>query len=125
MHFTFNIFISNFIFLIVNTSPIIDYIVKFILYCGDINPKLAPSVQFNDISARVNNYENDMKILRINCRSSIKKIKSKKLVKTCGLNTIYGFSETWFYDSYDNKLWTLDSDNFVSFRCDRSAFASK
>ena len=49
----------------------------------------------------------------------------KKLVKSCGLNTIYGFSETWFNESNDNNLWRLESGHFVSFRCDRSAVASK
>ena len=33
--------------------------------------------------------------------------------------TIYGFYETWLNDSNDNNLWRLDSDHFVSFRCDR------
>ena len=45
----------------------------------------------------------------------------KKLVNTCGLNSKYEFSETWFDDSIDNNLWILDSDQFVSFRCDSSS----
>ena len=35
------------------------------------------------------------------------KILSKKLVKICGLNTIYDFSGTWFKVSNGTNFWTL------------------
>ena len=47
--------------------------------------------------------------------SKLQEFLQRKLGNTCGFNSKYGFSETWFDDFIDNNLSILDSDHFVSF----------
>ena len=44
----------------------------------------------------------------------------KQLIKTFNDNTIHGFSELWFNDTNDDKLWAIDNDKHKLFRCDRT-----
>ena len=85
---------------------------NLLLCCGDIKPNPRPIVQFNDISEKLNSYGNKIKSTLKLQEFKQKRSNLQKLVNTCGLNTIYGVSGTWFNDSKEKNLRTLYSDHF-------------
>ena len=83
-------------------------------------------MQFSQIKKKLENYNNNLKVLHLNCRSLARKRSDlKQLIKTFNDNTIFGFSETWFNDTNDDKLWAIDNDKHKLFRCDRTYESSK
>ena len=80
---------------------------NLLLCCGDIKPNPRPIVQFNDISEKLNSYGNKIKSTLKLQEFKQKRSNLQKLVNTCGLNTIYGVSGTWFNDSKEKNLRTL------------------
>ena len=75
---------------------------------------------------KLENYNNNLKVLHPNCRSLTRKRSDlKQLNKTFNDNTIFGFFETWFNDTNKDKLLAIDNDKHKLFRCDRTYESSK
>ena len=85
-------------------------------------------MEFSQIKKKLENYKN-IKVLHLNCRSLARKRSDlKQLIKYFNDNTIFGFSETWFNDTNDDKLyycWTIILLEHKLFRCDRTYESSK
>ena len=79
-------------------------------------------MDFTQIKKKPENYnDNNLKVLHLNCRSLARKRSDlKKCVKTFNDYTSFGFSETWFNDTNDDKLCAIDNDKHKLFRCDRT-----
>ena len=89
---------------------------KTLLTSGHIHPNPGPFMQFSEIKKKLENYNNNLKVLHLNCRSLARKRSDlKQLIKTFNDNTIFGFSETWFNDTNDDKLWAIDNDKHKLF----------
>ena len=68
---------------------------KTLLTSGDINPNPGPFMEFSQIKKNLENYNNNLKVLHLNCRSLAReRLDLKQLIKTFKDNTIFGFSET-------------------------------
>ena len=83
-------------------------------------------MEFSQIKKNLENYNNNFKVLHLNYGSLARKRSDlKQLIKTFNDNTIFGFSETWFNDTNDDKLWSTDNAKHKLFRCDRTYKSSK
>ena len=68
-------------------------------------------MEFSQIKKKLENYNNKLKVIHLNCRSLARKRSDlKQLNKTFNDKTIFGFSETWFNDTNDDKLWVIDNN---------------
>ena len=77
-------------------------------------------MEFSQVEKKLENYSNNLKLLHLTCRSLARKRSDlKQHIKNFNDFTIFGFSETWFNDLYDDKLWAIDNDKHKLFRCDR------
>ena len=96
-------------------------IYKTLLTSRDIHPNPGPFMEFSQIKKKLENNNNNLEVLRLNCRSLARKHSDlKQLIKTFNDNTIFGFSETRFNDTNDDKLWATDNDKHKLFRCERT-----
>ena len=78
-------------------------------------------MEFSQVKKKLENCNNNLKVLHLNCRSLARKRSDlKKLIKTFNDKTIFGFSETWLNDTNDDKLLAIDNDKHKLFRCDRT-----
>ena len=76
-------------------------------------------MKFSQIKKKLKNYNNNLKVQHLNCKSLARKRSDlKQIIKT--LNTIFGFSETWFNNTNDDKQWAIDNDKLKLFRCDKT-----
>ena len=83
-------------------------------------------MEFSQIKRKLEKYNNNLKVLHFNCRILARKRSDlKQLIKIFNDNTIFGFSEWWFNDANDDKLWAIDNDKHKLFRCDRTYESSK
>ena len=62
-------------------------------------------MKFSQIKKKLENYNNNLKVLHLNCRSLARKRSDlKQLIKTFNGNTVFEFSETWFNDTNDDGI---------------------
>ena len=65
-------------------------------------------MEFSRIKEKLENY-NNLKELHLNCRNFARmRSDLKQLMKTFNDDTIFGFSETWFNDTNNDKLWAIN-----------------
>ena len=56
---------------------------KTLLTSGDIHPNPGPFMEFSQIKKKLENYDNNLKILHLNCRSLARKRSISKWAKVC------------------------------------------
>ena len=89
-----------------------------LLISGDIESNPGPKlVDYEDIAKQTCHRP---RFISLNAQNLFHKhIEWKQLVKQ-GPKTIYGISETWFDENVSDSLWTIDQNEHVIFRDDRS-----
>ena len=74
-------------------------------------------MEFSQIKKKLENYNNNLKVLHLNCRSLARKRSDlKQLIKTFNDNIIFGFSETWFNDTNDDGIEHMNQKKIEGWR---------
>ena len=92
-----------------------------LILSGDIEKNPGPVSIYTDVLKHIKQTEDQLKFINLNCRSLNRKRGDLKVFfKDFGHNTIIDLTETWLSSENDSKLWEIDSEKLVSFRCDRN-----
>ena len=87
----------------------------------DVNTHPEPSIPYHNLCEKVSQRLQNIKFFHMNVQSITHKLSSvNSSVNDVGVNTIFGFSETWLRQTDGHNLWSINVSKFKCLRCDRS-----
>ena len=91
-----------------------------LMLSGNVHTNPGPSICYRNLCQKVSQ---NLKFFHLNVQNKLPSANS--LVNDVGVNTIFGFSETWLTQSDDHSLWSIDASKFQYYLWDRSTINKK